>query len=98
MTAPVAEGILAGIRVVDMSFWLGGPMAAQLLAEAGATVIKVEPPEGDPAREHPGFATWNRSKRGVVLSLRDKVDRDRLERLIESADVLMHGPHPGPSA
>ena len=85
------EGILQGVRIVDMSFWLAGPMASQLLAEAGADVIKVEPPEGDPARSHPGFATWNRSKRGVALSLHDRIDRDRLERLISSADVLIHG-------
>ena len=89
------EGLLAGIRVVDLSWGLAGPVATQLLAEAGADVIKVEPPGGDPMRSvSAGFATWNRSKRGVVLDLGLEEDRARLDRLLGTADVLVHGLRP----
>jgi crotonobetainyl-CoA:carnitine CoA-transferase CaiB-like acyl-CoA transferase len=94
MTDPPVEGILAGVRVLDMSWGLAGPVATQLLAEVGADVIKIEPPEGDPARASAGFATWNRSKRGVVVNLAEPNGRDRLESLLASADVLVHGLRP----
>ena len=67
--------ILDGIRIIDMSSGIPGPVATHLLAEAGADVIKVEPPSGDPMRTSPGFETWNRSKRGVVLDLHEPADR-----------------------
>jgi crotonobetainyl-CoA:carnitine CoA-transferase CaiB-like acyl-CoA transferase len=88
----VTDSILDGIRVIDLTWGLAGPVATQLLAEAGAEVIKVEPPGGDPTRElHPAaFASWNRSKRSVVLDLHDTVDRATLRDLVASADVLVH--------
>jgi len=58
---------LDGIRVLDLSRGIAGPLAAMLLADFGADVVKVEPPRGDPARALPGFAVWNRNKRGIVL-------------------------------
>src|SRR5262245_44165960 len=61
------DGILAGIRVIEICTGIPGPVAGMLLAEAGADVIKVEPPRGDPMRVSPGFHTWNRSKRGIAL-------------------------------
>jgi crotonobetainyl-CoA:carnitine CoA-transferase CaiB-like acyl-CoA transferase len=86
-------GVLDGIRVVDLTSGLAGSVATLLLAEVGADVIKVEPPEGDRLRtEHPAaFATWNRSKRSVVLDLDDENDRRRLDTLLAGADVLVHG-------
>ena len=60
-----------------------------LLAEQGADVIKVEPPGGDRARGLPGFAVWNRSKRGVVADLRNAAGRERLRALCASADVFI---------
>ena len=84
--------VLDGIRVVDLSWGLAGPVATQILASVGADVIKVEPPTGDPLRRlHPAaFATWNRDKRGVVLEL----DDPRLADLLAGADVLVHSLRP----
>jgi crotonobetainyl-CoA:carnitine CoA-transferase CaiB-like acyl-CoA transferase len=92
--------VLAGIRIVDVSQGLPGPLAARLLAEAGAEVIKVEPPSGDRARrmQPAGFASWNRSKRGVVLDLDASEDRARLDELLSGADVLVHDLTPARSA
>src|SRR4051794_1284412 len=86
------ELILDGLRVVDLSSGLAGPVATQILAEAGADVVKVESPEGDPVRRlhRSAFATWNRSKHGVVLTL----DDPRLTALIATADVLVHDLRP----
>jgi crotonobetainyl-CoA:carnitine CoA-transferase CaiB-like acyl-CoA transferase len=90
----MAEGILGGVRIVDLSFGIAGPVATHLLAEVGAEVVKVEPPGGDPTRSSAGFATWNRSKKGVVLDLHHEADRFRLDRLLAGADVLVHGFRP----
>jgi crotonobetainyl-CoA:carnitine CoA-transferase CaiB-like acyl-CoA transferase len=86
--------ILDGIRIVDLTTGISGPVATWLLAEAGADVVKVEPPAGDPMRRSPGFRTWNRSKRGVVLELGDPSGAKRLRELLASADVLVHGLRP----
>src|SRR5579864_7576464 len=59
-----------------------------LLADFGADLIKVESPEGDPARNLPGFAVWNRNKRGIVL---DSTDGARLEAFLAGADVCIIG-------
>ena len=83
--------ILDDVVVVDATWGLAGPVAAMFLADAGARVIKVEPPGGDPLRWSPGFATWNRSKQSVVLDLCDSGDRDRLHGMLRSADVFLHG-------
>jgi crotonobetainyl-CoA:carnitine CoA-transferase CaiB-like acyl-CoA transferase len=90
----VSDGILSGLRVLDLSFGIAGPVAGMLLAEAGADVIKIEPPGGDPVRGTPGFLTWNRSKRGAVLDLERPDDRAALEGLLAGADVLIHGLRP----
>ena len=84
--------LLAGIKIVDLSSGLAGPFATRLLAEFGADVVKVEPPGGDPTRvtAPAGFASWNRSKTSVTIDLDDTVDRERLESLLEGADVLVH--------
>lgn len=81
---------LSDLVVVDASYGLAGPVAGLLLADAGARVIKVEPPWGDPLRGSPGFATWNRNKEGVVLDLHQEVDRNRLHDLLARADVFIH--------
>ena len=93
-----AEPILAGVRVVEMCTGIPGPVAGLLLAEAGADVIKVERPRGDPMRVSPGFRTWNRSKRGVVLDLDREPDRADFFRLLGTADVLLHGFRPSQAA
>ena len=69
---------------------MAGPLATLLLAEAGADVVKVEPPGGDPVRDLPGFATWNRSKRGMVLDLAGSEGRAAFAGLLPTVDVLVH--------
>jgi crotonobetainyl-CoA:carnitine CoA-transferase CaiB-like acyl-CoA transferase len=76
---------LDGIRVLDLSRGIAGPLATMLLADFGADVVKVEPPEGDPARALPGFAVWNRNKRGIVL----EPGSERLNEWLAGADVCV---------
>jgi crotonobetainyl-CoA:carnitine CoA-transferase CaiB-like acyl-CoA transferase len=94
---------LAGVRVVDLSAVVLGPYASQNLADYGADVIKVEPPEGDSTR-HTGpsteagmgaiFLGVNRGKRSVVLDLKQESDRVALHELLATADVVMHSIRP----
>lgn len=92
------RAVLAGIRVVDLSTLLPGPYCTQILADLGAEVIKVERPDGgDPARSiDPAlFAAINRGKRGVALDLRRAQDRDHLDALVRTADIVVEGFRPG---
>ena len=57
---------LEGVRIIELAQGIAGPYTGMLLAEQGAEVIKVEPPQGDKARGTPGFHVWNRSKRSVI--------------------------------
>ncbi|MEX0784787.1 MAG: CoA transferase [Dehalococcoidia bacterium] len=95
-------GPLTGIRIVDLTRALAGPFCTMLLADLGADVIKVEPPESDmarysdpfladdPDREYGGyFASINRNKRGIVLDLKQDADREALIRLIDTADAVV---------
>jgi len=83
-------GILSDVRVLDVGTGIAAPLASMLLAEAGADVIKVEGPQGDPARDRPGFSVWNRSKRSVALDFEVSHDRQTFETLLSGADVLVH--------
>lgn len=83
-------GILHDIRVLECASGIAAPLAAMHLAEAGADVVKIEPPGGDPTRAQPGFAVWNRSKRSALLALDDAADAAAFDRLLASADVLIH--------
>jgi len=94
---------LQGIRVVDLTLFLPGPWLTAALADHGAEVIKVEPPEGDPTR-HLGlsdgpstvyFRALNRGKKSVVLDLKDAAGRDALLNLIDGADVFVESFRPG---
>jgi crotonobetainyl-CoA:carnitine CoA-transferase CaiB-like acyl-CoA transferase len=103
MSATSRSGPLAGIRVLDLSAYIAGPYGCALLADMGAEVIKIEPPAGDNLRKYPStlaaesraFLGVNRSKRGVVLDLKDAQDRERLLALANTADVLVHNFRPG---
>ncbi len=86
---------LEGIRVVDFSEGIAGPMATMLLADFGADVIKVEPPCGDRLREHPGYWCWNRNKRRLRLDLNQLEGRRAARQLISSADVVVFDALPG---
>jgi formyl-CoA transferase len=99
MPAPQSAGALAGLKVVDLSRVLGGPYCAQMLADHGADVIKVEPPQGDETRgwgppfDADGisayFAGINRNKRKIALDLAKPEGRGVLLRLLDGADVLI---------
>jgi crotonobetainyl-CoA:carnitine CoA-transferase CaiB-like acyl-CoA transferase len=91
-------GALNGLKVVDLARVLGGPYCTQILADHGANVIKVEPPQGDEVRDwgppfHDGDASYftglNRNKRSIGLDLTKPEGRDILFRLLEDADVLI---------
>lgn len=99
-TKPV--GPLAGITVLDLSAYIAGPYGCSLLADQGATVIKIEPPAGDNLRKYPStlpgesraFLGVNRSKTGVVLDLKTAEGLEVLRTLVRSADVLVHNFRP----
>jgi crotonobetainyl-CoA:carnitine CoA-transferase CaiB-like acyl-CoA transferase len=85
----------AGVRIVDFTQGLAGPMAAMLLGDYEADIIKVEPPGGDRLKDHPGYITWNRNKRLVTLDLAKESDLERARDLIALADVAMFDHAPG---
>lgn len=91
-------GPLNGVRVVDVTSGIAGPMATMVLADQGAEVIKVEPPGGDAMRAYPGYVAWNRGKRSVVLDLRYAHDRETFLELLATADVLVEAFAPGKMA
>src|SRR5437867_7290487 len=86
-TLPKGRGPLAGVRVVDMTAVLLGPVATQVLGDLGADVVKIEPPQGDTTRgigqaRHPGMASLflhtNRNKRSLVLDLKRPAGKEAL--------------------
>ena len=81
--------VLEGTQVVDLSYGIAGPVVGMFLADFGAEVIKVEPPEGDPARDEPGFAAWNRGKKSMVIDPSDTARCRWLAELIAGADVCL---------
>jgi hypothetical protein len=97
-----SSGPLDGVRVLDLSAYIAGPYACSLLADQGADVIKVEPPDGDNLRQYPStlpsesraFLGVNRSKRGIVLDLKQAKDHAVLLKLVRDADVLVHNFRP----
>lgn len=99
-----SSGALAGIRVIDLTRVLGGPYCTQILADHGADVIKVEPPQGDETRDWGPpfrgeraayFEGVNRNKRSIALDLARPEGREVLLRLLDGADVLIENFKPG---
>ena len=94
---------LSGVKVVEFCQVLAGPYCGMLLADMGAEVIKVEPPEGDMMRQWPpindgyseNFASINRNKRSVVLDLKNPAHKAAARRLVLSADVVLENNRPG---
>ena len=95
------EGSLDGIRVLEVANWVAAPAAAMLLGDLGASVIKVEPPQGDVSRGYvatvgsaaplssPGFELNNRGKRGICINLQHPDGRATVRCLVHQADVLV---------
>jgi crotonobetainyl-CoA:carnitine CoA-transferase CaiB-like acyl-CoA transferase len=101
-------GPLADVRIIDLTQYLAGPFCTMLLADLGADVIKVEPPGGDPTRQmgplppdtrgcdYGGyFASVNRNKRSIVLDLKNDADKQKLLRLVDSADAMVENSRAG---
>ena len=96
-------GALAGIRVLDLSRFIAGPLCAQILGDMGAEVIKLERPGGEDARHHAPFfrgesvytMMYNRNKYGVTLDTRHPAALAVLERLVRLSDVLIENYRPG---
>ena len=94
---------LAGVKVVEFCQVLAGPYCGMLLADLGAEVIKIEPPEGDMMRQWPpisegfseNFASINRNKRSVALDLKNPEHKAAARKLVLSADVLLENNRPG---
>ena len=102
---------LRNLKVLDLSTGVAGAMAAKMMADLGATVVKVEPPEGDPLRRrgpfppggaHPeasgAFAYLHTSKRSITLPLGTPEGHARLAELAARCDVLVHDTHPAQMA
>lgn len=102
--ASAPGGVLAGLRVLDLTRFVAGSQATMLLAAMGADVIKVEVPPGDPYRwqgtdqvngESALFMSLNSGKRSVAIDFRAPAGRAALERILASADMLMENSRPG---
>ncbi len=92
-------GPLSGVRVVDLTAMVMGPYCTQIMADMGADVIKIEPPQGDdtryvsvgPAAGMSGvFVNVNRGKRSAVIDLKSDSGQAAVRALIEGADVFIH--------
>ena len=94
---------LDGLRVLDVTQVMAGPFCAMMLADLGASVVKVEPPAGDSSRQMPGaagtdspaFNAVNRGKRGIVLNLKNDEGRGVFATLARSSDIVVENYRPG---
>ena len=100
----MADGPLAGFRILDLTQAVSGPFCTMMLGDLGADVIKVEAPTGDtarlinrPAKNHVGayFLMFNRNKRGMVIDLRKEHGRDLIRRLAAKCDAMIENNRPG---
>ncbi|MYC14011.1 MAG: hypothetical protein F4Y39_09830 [Gemmatimonadetes bacterium] len=97
IAASLGKPILKGVRVLDLSNVLAGPASARTLAEYGAEVIKIDPPE---PYFGPRISSWfplevSPGKRSVILNLKDESGRAAFMKLVETADVIVHNFRPG---
>ncbi len=104
MTVATPQGPLAGLKVIELGQLIAGPFAAKTLADFGADVIKIEPPEtGDPLRKwrllKDGTSVWwqvqSRNKRSVALDLKHPEAQEIVRKLVLDADVLIENFRPG---
>jgi crotonobetainyl-CoA:carnitine CoA-transferase CaiB-like acyl-CoA transferase len=87
----VSAGALDGVRVLDLTAGLAGPVAGMLLADLGADVVKVYPPGGGPSPAEPGLRVWDRNKRSAVFDASRSGDLAALDTFVAGADVVLAG-------
>ncbi len=87
-------GALTGIRVLELTWGISGPMAGMMLADQGASVIRIEP-QDDVFAQSPGYRAWNRGKRSAILDLKAPDDRRAFLDLVGQADVVLDSYRPG---
>jgi len=88
-------GVLDGIKVLDLSWGISGPMTGMLLGDHGADVTRIERPIGDPFPDLLGYKVWHRGKKNAVLDLEDLNDLSLFKKLVADADVLIESMTPG---
>jgi len=88
-------GVLQGLKVLDLTWGIAGPMATMLLADNGAEVTKIEPPGGDPFRNQLGYKVWQRGKKSAILDLKNAAEKQAFLALASRADVLVESYAPG---
>lgn len=88
-------GVHDGLKVLDLSWGIAGPMTGMLLADHGADVTRIERPDGDPFAGELGYKVWHRGKKNAVLDLKDDKDVSLFKRLAADADVLIESMVPG---
>ena len=90
-------GVFEGLRVLDLSSGIAGPMTTMLLADNGALVTRIESPHGESFEAHSGSRVWNRGKRSAVLDLATEDGRTAFRALAASADIVVESFSPGTS-
>ena len=91
-------GVMSGLKVLDLSWGIAGPMTGMLLADHGADVTRIERPQGDPFEGLLGYKVWHRGKKNAVMDLRDPADLALFKKLVADADVLIESMAPGKTA
>ena len=82
-------GAFEHLRVLDLSWGMAGPMTTMFLADNGADVVRIEPPNGDPFSEQTGYRVWNRGKRSASLNLQSVEGRQQFDQLARFSDVVV---------
>ncbi len=88
-------GVLDGLKVLDLSWGIAGPMAGMLLCDHGAEVTRIEPPGSNPFQQNSGYRVWNRGKRSAIFDLKREADRRLFHNLAAVSDVLIESFSPG---
>jgi crotonobetainyl-CoA:carnitine CoA-transferase CaiB-like acyl-CoA transferase len=89
------SGVFDGVRVIDLSSGIAGPMTTMMLADGGADVVRIERPGGDQFADQTGYRVWNRGKRNALLDLTDPTSLAALHALVKDADVIVQAGAPG---
>jgi crotonobetainyl-CoA:carnitine CoA-transferase CaiB-like acyl-CoA transferase len=102
-SSQAGNGPCTGLRVIEFATMVSGPFCGQMLADLGAEVIKLEPPEGDGLRavqpDHKGlsalFVHYNRGKKSICIDLKSEQGAEVVRELVRSADVVLENFRPG---